>query len=328
MTLHAQRPLPISRDRIGKIGPEVAAHRLRGAAPPPRSFLFTFDDGFAECYDVMRPVVQRYGASGVFFVTTEFLDDRVLFFETRVSLCLAALERMEAGEARDRAAALDIQARLAASGRRALAQGRLSRARIAVPAETAHHAIALWLLGCEQEDEDEIAAACAALAVDPDAYSRRRLFLTADRVRELGAAGLTVGAHGLAHLPLQRMDSERIEREIVTSCQIVRDLTGQERVPFAFPYHGVGIDRRLLEEIRERHRFVELIFDSGDLRREAPFVVNRVWVDPPPAAGFRGTNLPASLRRAWSRRQAWSRSNPAGSAARSRLEPRPARISS
>ena len=30
--------------------------------------------------------------------------------------------------------------------------------------------------------------------------------------------------------------SDETEREIIKSCRIVRDLTGQQSVPFAFPY--------------------------------------------------------------------------------------------
>ena len=298
---------------------EVVTRRLRGIAMPPRSFLFTFDDGFAECYDVIRPILQKYATSGVFFITTDFLDDRSLFFETKVSLCLTAVERMGAEEARERVASMGLDARSPDPDRRTLAESRLSLARIASPASPAHHTLALWLLGFEQDDEAEIAVACAALGVDPEAYSRGRpLYLSAERVRQLAADGFTVGGHGIAHLPLQRMDNDQLERDVVTSCRIVRDLTGQEKVPFAFPYHGRGIDRGMLAGLRERHPFIELIFDTGGLRREVPFVVDRVWADPPPADGVRRTNLPETLRRSWSYRQAWFRAGPAlvaGSAA-------------
>lgn len=300
---------------------EVAAHRLRRIALPPQSFLFTFDDGFAECYSVIRPILQRHGASGVFFVTTDFLNNRALFFETKVSLCLAAIEQMGTDDLKERAESLGIDAKVHHSGRRALAESRLSFARIARPTSPAHRALALWLLSLQQDDEAEIVAACAALGVDPDAYARRRpLYLDEKQVRRLAADGFIVGGHGLAHLPLQRMDRNRLENEVVMSCQIVRDLTGQEKVPFAFPYHGDGIDRGLLADLREHHPFVELIFDSGDLRRDASFVINRVWADPPPPPGSRRTNLPRSLRQSWSHRQAWFRT---GLAERSTVEPPP-----
>ncbi len=152
---------------------EVVTRRLRGIAMPPRSFLFTFDDGFAECYDVIRPILQKYATSGVFFITTDFLDDRSLFFETKVSLCLTAIERMGAEEARERVASMGLDARSPDPDRRTLAESRLSLARIASPASPAHHTLALWLLGFEQDDEAEIAVACAALGVDPEAYSAR-----------------------------------------------------------------------------------------------------------------------------------------------------------
>ncbi len=74
----------------------------------------------------------------------------------------------------------------------------------------------------------------------------------------------------------------------------------------------------MLAGLKERHPFIELIFDTGGLRREVPFVVDRVWADPPPADGVRRTNLPESLSRSWSYRQAWFRAGPAlvaGSAA-------------
>jgi peptidoglycan/xylan/chitin deacetylase (PgdA/CDA1 family) len=287
---------------------EIVARRLRGIAMPPQSFLFTFDDGFAECYDVIRPILQRHATSGVFFITTDFIDDRALFFETKVSLCLSAVERLGDREAHERAASLELNAIPPDPGRRTLAETRLSFARIAPPVSPAHRTLALWLLGFEQDDEEEIAAACAALGVDPEAYSRRRpLYLSAERVRQLAADGFTIGGHGIAHLPLQRMGSDQLEREVVTSCRIVRELTGQASVPFAFPYHGKGIDRDMLAGLRERHPFIELIFDTGDLRRDAPFIVDRVWADPPPADGTRRTNLPESLRRSWSYRQAWFR---------------------
>lgn len=291
---------------------EVAAHRLRGIPLPPQSFLFSFDDGFAECYDIIRPVLQKYAASGIFFVTTDFLDDSVLFFETKVSLCLAAIEQMAIDEAKERVASLGIGPGSEDHGRRERAEMRLSLARVDPPTSPPHHALMHWLLGFEQNDETEIAAACAALDVDPAAYNRRRrLYLSRDQIRQLAAEGFTIGGHGLAHLPLQRMDSGRLERELVSSCQIVRDLTGQEKVPFAFPYNGEGIDRGLLADLRRRHPFIELIFDTGGLRREAPFIIDRIWADPPPKAGGLRSSLPELLRRSWSHKQAWFQATPA-----------------
>lgn len=35
---------------------------------------FTFDDGFAECYDAIAPVLEKYGTNAIFFVNPNFVD--------------------------------------------------------------------------------------------------------------------------------------------------------------------------------------------------------------------------------------------------------------
>jgi peptidoglycan/xylan/chitin deacetylase (PgdA/CDA1 family) len=282
---------------------QVAAHRLEGARIPARAVLFTFDDGFAECYDVIRPLLLKYGIKGVFFVTTTFLDDQMLFFETKAALALSAVEWMPAEEARERAAA----ARPLDASRRFAAERLLRESRLRSPATPAHRELMLGLLALGTDDEALIEKACADYGVDVAEYSRRRpLFMTRDQVRRLADDGFTIGGHDLAHRALQRMNTEGIERAIVDTCEAVRDLTGQASVPYAFPYDGIGIDRGLLEGIRKRYPFVGLIFDTQGLRRDAPFMVDRTPVDLPPRDGKR-SNVPESLQVEWSYPQAWFR---------------------
>lgn len=46
---------------------------------PPKSVLLTFDDGHREHFTVVMPLLQRYGATAVFFVITDFADKDPLF---------------------------------------------------------------------------------------------------------------------------------------------------------------------------------------------------------------------------------------------------------
>ena len=290
---------------------EVSGHRLRAQPLPWSRILFTFDDGFAECFHVARPILRKHSVPGVFFVTTSFLDDRRRFFETSASLCLREVARMDP----DRAAHLVVDLSLdrpAQAGKvgnnRTLALRRLQTARLPPLATPAQRALALWLLGFEEDGAEEIERACALFGVDPAAYARTRsLFMSSAQVRQLAAEGFTIGSHGLTHLPIHRVGRERMEQEIVDSCSLVRDLTGQKRVPFAFPYGGSEIKRSVIAEILHNHEFIDLVFDTAGLSCDAPFIVNRVWADPPPRQGQTGSNLSFLLRSEWAHRSAWRR---------------------
>ena len=104
-----------------------------------------------------------------------------------------------------------------------------------------------------------------------------------------------------SHRWLQDLSPDEARHEIVESCRIVRDITGQSTVPFAFPYFGGGLARTWLADIRNTHDFVGLFFDTDGLREDAPFVVQRVFGE---RFGHDRT-VDGILRRAWSRRPAW-----------------------
>lgn len=289
---------------------QVVEQRQHGSRYPSNGLLFTFDDGLASCYDVIRPILKRNGIDAVFFVTTDYLDDAESFFECELSLCLWEIQRLDSERTRFIRTALNSNtfSRAISPERQRLAQRRMSTTRLHLSGEVEKQEIALHAFGLSEGDED-LARLAALLGIEIASYARRTpVFLTRDSVRKLVADGFTVGAHGRKHRSFELLTPQEIESEMVASCNEVRAITGQERVPFAFPYSGLGVDRQLIAGILNRNSTIELIFDSGCLRNDPNFIVNRVFVDDPARSlPAEISNVAKTLRDAWSTPSAWFR---------------------
>ena len=288
---------------------DVAKHRLEQSPLPANSVLLTFDDGLVECYDVIRPILLRHRVPAVFFLTTGFIDERETFHETPLSLCLTKIERMSNDEAAEIAERLQADASLADQERGFVgntAVARLLTARVSTAFYPNKQTLLLWVLGLRNDDAIGMERACELLRVDVAAYRlSRRLFVSSSQVKQMAAEGFTIGAHGINHRSLVGRSPESIAQEIVYSAQAIRDLTGQAHVPFAFPYEGLAINRGILANVLARHPFIQLFFDSGGLRRDAPFLVNRISVDEPSNASR--SNLAEAFQAAASSRSVWYR---------------------
>ncbi len=275
--------------------PQLVRERSGGAPGRGGSVVLTFDDGFSECATVARPTLLRLGASATVFVITDLIDNRVIFRETRASLCIDAVLRMPVEQVEAAMAELDLDRWRPHGGSRPQGFG-FEAANFGCTPEPRLVPLLHWLLAVRPEQMDLLEAVSERLGVDAEAYLRRvRPYLTTEQIRELHSDGFTIGAHTCSHRRLQDLPPADAEREIVESCGIIRDLTGQESVPFAFPYSGWGIDRSWLAGIRARNPFIGLFFDTGGLRGDAPFVVQRVFGERAQGSG----SMNAILRRAW-----------------------------
>ena len=75
---------------------------------------------------------------------------------------------------------------------------------------------------------------------------RSRDYLTASELRELAALpGVTIGSHGLTHLPLARCEEAVLQRELDGSRRALEDFLGKPVTAIAYP-HG-SVDLRVRE---------------------------------------------------------------------------------
>ena len=231
-------------------------HIFNGAALPPRAVHLSFDDGYAECFSVVRPLLKKYEVPCTFFLVTDLLDNQRIFYRNKQSLCM---ERLRAPD-------FDP----------AVLHGLASR--FQVPAALSE--FTAWFTRLRLPDEAVIDAVCEALGVDWQAFlAERHPYLTREQVRQMQAEGFTIGAHTVTHRKLMDLSPDEIQTEIAASCQIVGEITGQEVVPFSFPHSAWGLDRAHLAEIRARHPFIGLMFDTKGLRQDVPFIANRIWAE-------------------------------------------------
>lgn len=259
---------------------QIFAHRMEGEPLPPRALHLSFDDGFAECYTVARPLLLQYEIPCTFFVTSGWIDNRGMFYRNKVSLCIEAARQLP----RD-------AARMVITSLNNAVETKLSSIKD----------FGAWIKSLEPQDEPVIDMAAKMFGIDvPDYLKIQKPYITREQIRELHEDGFTIGAHTVSHTKLSLLSADKVEEEIVESARSVQAITSQEHVPFSFPYSGSGTDRSLLASIRTRHPFLGLFYDTMDLRQDEPFIVDRIWAEKSAYRNAgRETNLRALLHAAY-----------------------------
>ncbi len=259
---------------------EIEAHRVEGKPLPRRAMHLSFDDGFSECYSVVRPLLLKYSIPCTFYVTTSWLDNASMFYRNKTSLCIEQMRTLERDAAKMVLTSLNNALGLSLSDAASFER---------------------WIKTQQAAEEGVIDMTAKMLGVDVKGYLHERTpYLTREQVRQLHTDGFTIGAHTVRHAKLATLSDAEIEQEIVGSAREVQAITGQERVTLSFPYSGNGLRRALLADIRQRHPWLGLFYDTQDLQRDVPFIVQRIWAE---KAAFRTvgqrTNLPELLHDAY-----------------------------
>lgn len=261
--------LPISYD-------DIESGRPRERSGRPR-VVVTFDDGLRGCYEVARPLLLKHGIPAIFFVTTDFLDNRHLFYKHKVSLCIEEYSK--------RARADQFSARKDLSDI------------LNIPIRRTSDVVAS-LKSLTAGEETRLDAICSRLGVDPNAFlSTVRPYLSSTQVVALAADGFTIGAHSRSHAPLASLTQTEAEDDIVESCALVCGLVRSASAPYAFPFNGHGVSNALLKRVRANHSHVGRFFDTRGIGSDSADVINRIGLEGPRL--HRVLDMPTALRRAY-----------------------------
>jgi hypothetical protein len=125
--------------------------------------------------------------------------------------------------------------------------------------------------------------------------AERQPYLTAEQIRQLQSDGFTIGAHSVSHPKFGLVPDRVMEKEMSRSCRVICDLLRVDSAPFAFPHTSSLASRRALDVIKRRHPHIGLLFDARGLRRDRPYIFNRIPADQPGEG--EATNLPGLIEK-------------------------------
>jgi peptidoglycan/xylan/chitin deacetylase (PgdA/CDA1 family) len=192
--------------------------RLASGSKLPRGTLFTavtFDDGYIDCYTLVRPVLDDLGIRGIFFIPVEILERRRLgWWDTAAYL----MKRSSRPSIHLDGQEFPLGASLGQSLRRILNLFKLQ------PAESTGNLVA------------SLAEACGVDPPDKDRQSAELMDWT--QVCRLRAAGHAIGSHAWSHRALATLNAKEQGREIADSRRELRAITGSEVRSFAYPVGG------------------------------------------------------------------------------------------
>ena len=267
----------------------VSYHQLHdnhqnGTPLPSKAIHLSFDDGFVECYSIVRPILLERGIPCTFFLTIDWLENRMLYFRHTISLCVYTVNRLD--NDRKERFIHEVNSQLGMSFNSDLA-------------------FLNWLLEFRKNEEETLNMICELLGVNPQNYlDEIKPYLNTNQIRQMHSEGFTIGAHGVSHQKLGFISRDSMEQEIVSSCNKIKDITGQGVVPFSFPQSAGNIDRSQLAESLNYNPSIGLLFDTKDLRKDSFFMKNRIWAERPITTDRVLQPLPKIINHAY--QDAWS----------------------
>lgn len=177
----------------------------------------TFDDGYADNFELAAPLLSELGIRGTFFVTTGFVQSgEAMWFD----LAADAWARLDEAQRRD---LMDqLQAALATNGTQPLQQRAETR---------------VWMERLKRAPEEVrlrmVAAAQSRAAgkFDPKRYAP----MTRQQVALLAATGHEIAAHTVTHPILPQLNDQALALELQSSRRTLREWTGGEVNGFCYP---------------------------------------------------------------------------------------------
>lgn len=197
---------------------DEAITRLKVGTLPARPACISFDDGYADNFQVALPILQRHSLSATCFVATGFLDGGRMWNDTVIEAVRGCKRPV-----------LD----LSDLGLGTLAVGTFDQKRSAVETLIA---AAKYRLPYERNALSEAIARIARVALP------KGLMLTTPQVKAWREKGMLIGAHTVSHPILAKLEQAQAAQEIAQSKRILETLLDEPVGLFAYPNGKLGED--------------------------------------------------------------------------------------
>jgi peptidoglycan/xylan/chitin deacetylase (PgdA/CDA1 family) len=199
---------------------DLLAHVRDGAVLPRNPLLITFDDGYRDNVEVALPILQRHGIRATFFVATDYVERRRLFWWDRVADAVKRTPR--------------TRIRLEYPDRMELATGSASARRTAIRRIQRiikdRRGLDLSRMLGELERATDV-----HLTPDDERSMADDVVMTWGQVVALRRAGMDVQSHTCTHRVLQNLERDELMHELVASREKLEQVLGEPVRAVSYP---------------------------------------------------------------------------------------------
>ncbi len=200
--------------------------------PPRNAMLLTVDDGFREVAEQMAPILREKGIPAVFMICPNFLDNKELFWRSKVSLIIEQIHRMTVP-----------------AERKALTELLKSKGHL-----SANGDIVASIRGIRFSDRAILDEIAAIVGLDFDAFlSEKKPFMSSEQIRQLMADGFEIGAHSINHPHYKHLDADARLHQTVTSVDFVQKSFNTSVRCIAHPFTDEFLPKEYFRSVFDEH---------------------------------------------------------------------------
>ena len=213
-----------------------------GKKLPRQCFHLTFDDGFRECYDIIAPILKKKGIPATFFLCSDLIDNKQLFFRNKVSLLLD-----------------EFGNKIGESGEKLLAE-------VLTQHGMEYHGFRHTLMSVRYDNAFMLDKIASVLDYDFDDYLRNhKPYLSRAQVEELAKDGFAIGSHSVDHPLYRDLSLEEQIQQTKEGMAAIERLCPVKIRAFAFPHHGNSVTLSFFRATRDT---VDIYFGTNRMKKD------------------------------------------------------------
>lgn len=212
--------------RVGEIvGEDLLFKNMDGP-----SFIVTFDDGWKDNYTYAYPILRKYDAPAIIFISTKSIENQKLYWSEDVGIALKKSNKSE-GEIENLLKTLTLSAiKLTNYGDLMNIDNNWNPGK---SANLLDRFIEYMKVISVENREEILKMMYSSLGVSQ--YGSTDMLLTWDEIRDMQGQKVSFGSHTHTHPILDRMDDAGIDNELISSKNILEERLKRKISLFSYP---------------------------------------------------------------------------------------------
>ena len=207
--------------------PNLVNHLYHNAPLPENAMTIAFDDGLSDAYQFAAPLLEQFNASAVFFLNSDFLDNKKMFYRHKESLLVEYILK---------SADSKLLSKLADE--------------FMMKENFDSKNICKKILSLDYNQSEKIDHIGEICEIDFNDYlEKEKPYMSTNDVEDLISRGFFIGAHSLDHADFRLLSFEDQITQAVESTQIIAQKFNLPYKIFSSPFHNDYLSKNFFEEI-------------------------------------------------------------------------------